>query len=159
MTLPTNSTYELTERQLSRFWRRVEKPHGDEGCWKWVGSINDKGYGIFTIGRLTARSHRISFYLANGPIPENMFICHTCDNPECVSPKHLFPGTALDNARDCLSKGRFSPNPRLVLTDDEVREIRKLRASGVPRKDVAEQFHLYPTSVSRLTSGTRRATA
>lgn len=86
-----------------RFMRLVEKT---EGCWLWKASLR-RGYGQFFIARgLTVRAHRFSYELHIGAIPDGMMVCHRCDNPICVRPEHLFLGTAKDNARDMIEKGR-----------------------------------------------------
>lgn len=74
------------------------------GCWTWNGPTNRGGYGLW--GQKLA--HRVSWTLANGPIPDGLFICHHCDNPPCVNPRHLYPGTASDNARDMVTRNRTS---------------------------------------------------
>lgn len=90
-----------------RFWNRVIKT---KSCWLWDGGLDQRGYGFFaqTLGeeRQTLRAHRVSYYLKNGPIPEGMFVCHTCDVPRCVNPDHLFLGTATENNQDKIAKGR-----------------------------------------------------
>lgn len=89
-----------------RFWEKVDR--GEE-CWTWKPefSRNPGGYGMFT-PRHGARvgAHRISWELANGPIPPGMFVLHHCDNPPCVRPDHLWLGTHLDNMADMKAKGR-----------------------------------------------------
>lgn len=107
-----------------RFWRYVDKGDG-LGCWLWTGAALPKGYGMLGEMRGPAGSrkqahtytHRISWELHNGPIPEGLFVCHHCDNPPCVRPEHLFLGTARDNTRDMYKKGRGRkppPPPNLV---------------------------------------------
>lgn len=95
-----------------RFWKRVNKagpimPHMTTPCWVWTGSTNGKGYGHIGVGKnkLTL-VHRLSYTLHLGAIPEGMFVCHKCDNPQCVRPDHLFIGTVKDNVADMISKGR-----------------------------------------------------
>lgn len=86
-----------------RFWKHVAKT---EGCWEWTGSTSKKGYGKLNIGGVTKAAHRFSYEIANGPIPEKLFVLHRCDNPPCVRPDHLFTGTNEDNVKDMMKKGR-----------------------------------------------------
>jgi hypothetical protein len=84
-----------------RFFKFVEK---NKSCWNWKGRIS-KGYGIFNHSKLIT-AHRFSYILHNGNIPDKKIICHTCDNPKCVNPKHLYAGTHKDNTNDMLERGR-----------------------------------------------------
>ena len=91
-----------------RFWERVDKT-GD--CWLWTGSLNATGYG--TIGKGGRGNgiylaHRVSFELHHGPIPDGLFVIHSCDNPPCVNPAHLRAGTSRDNMQDAISRGRWT---------------------------------------------------
>ena len=75
------------------------------GCWLWLLS-KAFGYGNFKVNGKTKRAHRVAWEEFNGPIPEGMNVCHTCDNPSCVNPEHLFLGTQYDNLQDMKQKGR-----------------------------------------------------
>ena len=75
-------------------------------CWLWTGSFFQSGYGRFSINQKVHRAHRVSYFLYNGNITNKFYICHKCDNPKCVNPKHLYQGTAKDNSKDMCEKGR-----------------------------------------------------
>lgn len=107
------------------FWRKVNRSAGPGSCWEWMGR-KSRGYGSLT--RKTPhgtfiRAHRYAWYLANGPIPDGMVICHKCDNPGCVNPAHLFIGTQDQNNKDRAAKGRT-----VVLTGDDWRIKRRKAA-------------------------------
>jgi len=75
-------------------------------CWEWNGARNDHGYGRKMSGSKESYTHRLAWTWANGPIPSGGHICHSCDNPPCCNPHHLFLGTREDNMRDSVRKGR-----------------------------------------------------
>lgn len=87
-----------------RFWRQVEKT---EDCWNCLTSTKSTGYGRISRNGRQDYMHRISWEMANGPIPDGLCVLHRCDNPRCVRPEHLFLGTRGDNNRDTHTKGRW----------------------------------------------------
>jgi len=76
------------------------------GCWIWQRCRGRDGYGTIKFAKKMCRAHRLSWQHHYGPIPKNKFVLHTCDNPPCINPSHLFLGTNMDNARDKIVKGR-----------------------------------------------------
>jgi hypothetical protein len=71
-------------------------------------------YGYFLLNGRVEGAHRVSFkLLLNETIPDGIKACHTCDNPWCVNPTHIFLGTTADNNRDAISKGR-NKNPPVL---------------------------------------------
>lgn len=76
------------------------------GCWIWQGAKDSKGYGRITVNYRIFGAHRLSFELFKGSIEKNKNICHTCDNPSCIKPDHLWIGTQKENMQDKMKKGR-----------------------------------------------------
>ena len=120
------------------------------------------GYGSFSKDGYPRGAHRLAWELAYGEsIPDGIEVCHTCDNPICVRPEHLFLGTHADNAADMVAKGRgVSPrlsgesNPAAKLTEEQVQRIRTLYVFGqVTQRDVAEQFGISQQQVSNIVNG------
>lgn len=114
-----------------RFFKHV---HKTDSCWIWTGSRRGRGYGGFLYRGKVAQAHRVSYELFVGPTKPDLQVCHSCDNPPCVNPAHLFLGTKTDNMRDASKKGRlFNPNKGKtfcihghLLTPENVR----IRANG-----------------------------
>lgn len=99
-------------------------------CWIWTRQLNTKGYGLFSYGSKKYLAHRVSYLMFHGDIDDGMCICHTCDTPSCVNPKHLWQGTRAENNIDRNKKGREGDrsgerNGRSILTWDVVDAIRE----------------------------------
>jgi len=89
---------------MQRLYDRTEKDEND--CWNFKGALRN-GYGAIKYKGKICGTHRVSFEIANGKIPDGLLVCHKCDNKKCVNPNHLFLGTYKDNTQDCLKKGRM----------------------------------------------------
>ena len=97
---------ELTFKDACRLWQKIDVRGVDE-CWPWLASRNHGGYGTFRHNGKTVRVTRLMWALANGKeMPQGSYACHTCDNPACCNPHHIWEGNPLDNMRDCIAKGR-----------------------------------------------------
>jgi hypothetical protein len=77
------------------------------GCWLWTGAKNHSGRGHARVNKKLITAPRLAWKLFKGDFSRHLYICHKCDNPTCVNPKHLFLGTQLDNVQDSIKKGRF----------------------------------------------------
>ena len=99
------------EAIIKRFWSKVMIGTPNE-CWEWTAGCDKDGYGQFSIGYTGTRAHRFSYLINRGPIAKGMVVCHTCDNPRCVNPSHLWLGTIEDNNRDMKAKGRSAVGQR-----------------------------------------------
>ncbi len=81
-------------------------PVPESGCWLWTAHVGKTGYGSICYKKKRTGSHRMSWMIHNGDIPEGLLVLHQCDTRSCVNPDHLFLGTYKDNAQDCIKKGR-----------------------------------------------------
>jgi len=165
---------------IARFWSKVDRS-SKTGCWPWLGPKKRTGYGLFSISVMTKwgsaslqkAAHRVSYTLTHGPIPQNMEVMHSCDNPPCVRPNHLSRGTKNDNIADRVTKGR-SKNSAAVkivattvrglkwnmkLTEMQVFEIRTqyARDTSVTAALLARRYKsCVPNIISILTGATRK---
>ena len=141
-----------------RLFARVDIDN-DSGCWNWRGHKTGDGYGVLNIDRKLVRTHRISYEIHFGPIPEGMQVCHKCDNRACANPDHFFLGTNADNMADKVAKGRQSSaggakgitHPLSKLTDEDIIAIRA--AKGVSQRRLAAQFGVSQVNICFILSG------
>lgn len=155
-------------------WRLAEKVViVASGCWEWVGSRNQSGYGVLSLKNpdwpeSTALLHRIVYAACVGPVPEGASICHHCDNPSCLRPSHLFVGSNADNVADKVNKGRQASGEQIRtnhehlrgdriktarLTAEDVMSIREAEQKGESIESIAKRFAVSATQVSAIVRG------
>jgi hypothetical protein len=134
-------------------------PEPNSGCWLWLGGLQhyDKqaSYGGLSFQGKSIAAHRASFEVFKHPVPAGKEVCHSCDNPFCINPEHLFVGTHLENMQDRDKKKRRTAvkgekNNLAKLTAEQVLEIRVLLEKGIPQQKIAEQFNIVQTAVSLI---------
>ena len=129
-----------------RFWNSVDKS-GD--CWLWTAGIGNNGYGTLSIKNKPTLTHRYSYELHNGPIPDGLYVLHNCpggDNGACVNPAHLWLGTHLDNIADAVAKGRVRKGQEhgmAKLTEADVRQLRLDYANGMSAIALEEKYGIH----------------
>jgi hypothetical protein len=139
------------------FWSRVDKKTVDE-CWEWLGGHWTKGYPCFSWNGHALRAHRVSYEIYSGHrIPKHLFACHSCDNPGCVNPHHIFIGTNSDNQIDAARKGRLRPprvhgeqHPKARLTEEQVLAIRELNAKGIGYRKLSKIFPVHRVTIKDI---------
>lgn len=129
---------------IARYWSRVEK--SDDGCWIWCGS-RSSGYGTMGWGGQSKRATHIAVFLRDGKWPpKGLFVCHSCDNPPCVNPDHLWVGTIQENNADRDRKGRQVPH----LVPIEARARGEAHGSVILTKDQVLFIRSSPEDYSAL---------
>jgi len=153
--------------RATSFAEKLEKhsiPEPNTGCHLWTGGYQTSGYGAVSYSRdgikYWKQAHRFSWEVQRGPIPEEMQVCHKCDNPACVNVEHLFLGTNSDNMRDAVAKGRHGGrkrrgenHPLAKLSDAQALEIRSSLERGV---DLAKRYGVSPATICVIRRGTAR---
>lgn len=127
-----------------------------DGCWQWIGSLYQNGYGRFAVSSTKHRlAHRVVYELLVGPIPEGLSVMHSCDVKDCVNPDHLSVGTHQQNMRDAATKGRLKGNwshvPRYSkLSKADVQEIRQRYEQGEFQRVLGEAFGVSQTQIGNI---------
>jgi len=143
----------LTEIQAERFWSRVQV-QGPADCWEWTGDIRVK-YGRLSLWSVHYSVHRIAYFLSTGIDPKSNHVCHTCDNPTCCNPAHLWLGTTQNNTQDKVDKGRCAnnkgtKNPAVKLTEAKVRRIRIEFSKGMNQCALGRKYGVTHQMIHRI---------
>lgn len=134
----------------------------ETGCWEWNGARKSQGYGVLNVNGKTARVHRLAYEAWVGPIPEGLDLRHKCDNPPCMNPDHLEPGTRRQNVQDMVSRKRYNTDNtprgenhgRAKLTNQDVLDIRMEYATGrITQKALSVIYSVHRDTISRIILG------
>lgn len=144
-----------------RFWARVDRSAGPDGCWPWTGHRKPHGYGVLSVRGRPEHAHRLAYVLENGAIPEGLWVRHAvCHNPPCCNPRHLALGTPAQNTADMHRAGRAyraigELSSRAKLTEEAVRAIRRRRSAGEQVRALAREFGVHEHTIYRVVTGQR----
>jgi hypothetical protein len=157
----------MNDELLARFNANYV-PVPESGCWLWTGDCGTRrGYGRMRVGKnKSIRAHRLAYLLMVGKIPAGLCVCHKCDTPSCVNPKHLWLGTDSENTADRVRKGRTvttcrgranpprgEAHPMAKLTQEKADQIRVFLAAGNRQEDIAAHFNISSSTVSLINVG------
>ena len=143
---------------LDRYWAKVDASAGPGACWLWTGAPDKDGYGIFWDGTYSpngrghyVRVNRWTFEQFVGPLAAGQQVCHSCDNPPCVNPSHLWAGTCKENLLDRDIKGR---SVTAILTPESVRLIRgDFAKGGISKAALGRRYGVHANTIRAVLFG------
>lgn len=139
---------------LSPLERFDKYTHKTEHCWFWIGFTDRKGRAQIRDGEKRKFASRFAYEKFVGRIKPGLCVCHKCDNPTCVNPRHLFLGTLDENNQDMISKGRH--NPAYKLGPKDAIKIRALyKSRRLTQKEIADRFKISRPYVSVIVNNKR----
>lgn len=142
-----------------RFWEKVDIKDNTNDCWNWTACTNNGEYGEFRLNNNKVRSHRMSYILTKGPIPEELQIQHLCNNSKCCNPNHIELGNQSKNMQyrsECERYNNYGENNGYSkLTDDQIREIHKIykERPGLRQWQIAKMFEISQPNLSCILNG------
>jgi hypothetical protein len=159
--------YDEYEKKTRRRFLKKIKRDPNTGCIRWTARCFHNGYGQFHYRGRKIKAHRYvawKFGIIN-TLGSKQVVCHRCDNPSCINPRHLFAGSQKDNVRDSIKKGRFSFNhrqnlkrgghygathPQAILSEKDILTIRAKYASGISQRALAREYGVARTTISSI---------
>jgi hypothetical protein len=144
-----------------RFWEKVDQSGGPEACWPWRGDKHTLGYGVISRGRRGQQkhfyAHRVAFQIVHGPIPpDRPYVCHSCDNPPCCNPAHLFAGMHTKGRGTAgrpmapITVQRGENHGQAKLTSEKVAAIREAAALGARQVDLAALYGVSAGNIAKV---------
>lgn len=126
------------------------------GCIEWQGNKLGNGYGRKWLNGKSVLVHRLVLesklpgFLESGDLA-----CHTCDNPKCINPEHLLPGTPAENSRQMIQRNRKTARRQSIagsskLTVDQLREIQLKYSRGIAKKQLAKEYGIHHETVTKI---------
>ncbi len=154
------------KKSVAKRLQKYSARNHDTGCLEWHGYKDVYGYGVLLVSidgvKKNKKAHRLSYEQTHGDIGEGKLVCHKCDVRNCIEPTHLFLGTAADNNKDMMNKGRYrsggkphygEKNPKAKLTRLQVDSIKVLFKYGITQKQIANSLSMHKSSIQRIASG------
>ena len=140
------------DKAWDRFWSKVSK---GPGCWEWNSAKLASGYGLFSIDGKRHYGHRLVYSMRSSTIPKGMYVCHSCDNPSCVRPSHLFLGTPAQNQQDSKNKNRLNRafgvrSGRSKLSEFDIKRIRSDTRSHIR---ISKDYPVERSTISYIKRG------
>lgn len=153
--------------QKSIIKRVLQKCVKNNYCIEVQGYAGPNGYPLIYIKEIggTGGSHRLMWFIYHGFIPEKKVVMHKCDNRRCINPRHLRLGTTAENISDMIAKNRHVKLPvgeksfMSKFSDDQILKIRESADNGRSYKEIAKDFNIHSSHVSRIVRGLARITA
>lgn len=127
-------------------------------CREWSRAKLARGYGRVQWEGRVHLAHRLSYTAYKGEIPKGMCVCHSCDNPSCINPDHLFLGTPLANMRDMVRKGRSrgpqgANHPKAKLTEHQAMLAKACPTKFGSATALSRLFGIHHGIVSHIMAG------
>lgn len=148
--------------------KKVDRLSSSKGCWLWLGRKHSKGYGELLLGGrknpTTIKVNRLALILYTDRDSKNLLACHTCDNPSCIYPLHLYWGSTSDNINDAVRRNRMNNSigdPNLkgddryqsVLFGYQVQDIKILLQESLSHKEIAESYGVSQSCIRSIANG------
>jgi len=137
--------YRLTTAKAAEFFSGIDIK-GEDDCWLWMAAESPERYGSFNDGNKHQPATRVMWKILHGSIQDGHYICHHCDVPACVNPKHLFSGTPGDNMRDMVNKKRHRPLTREV----KKKIIIAYESEGLSAQELSVRFDRHVITMANI---------